>query len=134
MTATQMIFDTNCILCSGFVKFILRHERGADIVFVNAWSETGTALAGDYGLTPEDLNKTFLVIKSGQGYVKSSAGFLVLQHLKAPWRWLRILKIVPRPLRDGAYTFVAKRRYRWFGFEESCLIPKPDQAYRFIDL
>ena len=45
-----MIFDTNCVLCSGFVQFILRHERDEKIIFINAWSKNGLDIAEEFGL------------------------------------------------------------------------------------
>ena len=134
MTDIKMVFDTNCVLCSGSVKFILKHEKSPNITFVNAWSETGLALANKYGLSEEDLHQTYLVISDNQKFIKSNAVLEILRHLKAPWRWLRVLKILPRPFRDGVYSMIAKNRYQWFGYEKSCLIPSKDTRHRFVDL
>jgi len=59
---TEIIFDTNCILCSGFVQFILKHEKHKNIIFINAWSETGLAIAKEHGLDEAALHRTYLVI------------------------------------------------------------------------
>ena len=132
MPPTHVIFDTNCLLCSGLVKFILRHERRDDIIFVNAWSDTGLEMAKSHGLTHEDLNQTFLVIRSERGFIKSDAALEIFRSLKMPWRAMRILRFVPRPLRDLVYTVIAKHRYEWFGYEPSCTVVPPEQSYRFI--
>ena len=92
------------------------------------------SLAAEYGLDEAALNETYLVISDNKGLTKSDAGMVILSHLKAPWRWLRILRFVPRPLRDFLYSFVAKRRYKWFGYKENCLIITPDLHHRFIDV
>jgi len=128
-----MIFDTHCVLCSGFVRFILRHERDTRITFVNAWSETGLTLAKAHGLDKAALNLTYLVIAGGKGLTKSDAGMEIVSHLKWPWHWLRIFRFVPRPVRDRLYTLVAKNRYKWFGYTETCFIPTPDTRHRFVD-
>lgn len=133
MPETQIIFDTNCVLCSGFVHFIVARERDQKIVFVNAWSKTGANLAADHGMTENDLNETFLVIENDTGYTHSNAALKILAHLKAPWRWLRIMRLVPRPIRDWFYKIVARNRYRWFGFEQNCFIPSEQMRHRFID-
>lgn len=129
-----MIFDTNCVLCSGFVRFILKYEKDEQIIFVNAWSDTGLEIAKEYGLDRTALNQTYLVVSDGVGFTKSDAGIIILSHLKAPWNWLRVLRFIPRPIRDVVYSVVAKRRYKWFGYEESCLVPAPDIRHRFIDV
>ena len=130
---TTIVFDADCVLCSGMAHFVLRHERAPTIRFVSAWSKTGLRLAAEHGLTRDDLGETYLVIDRDRGFTKSEAGLVVARHLKAPWSWLRVLRILPRSLRDSAYTFVARRRYRWFGHKPQCFLPPPEMADRFVD-
>ena len=134
MSDIKMVFDTNCVLCSGFVKFILRHEQNPEIIFVNAWSAMGLSLAKQHGLNEAKLHKTYLVVSGNKGFIKSDAGFEIIRHLKHPWRWLVILRFIPRVIRDGLYSLIAKNRYKWFGYEESCLVPPQDMLHRFIDV
>ena len=131
--ATTIIFDTDCVLCSSSVHFVLRHERAPSTQFVSAWSTTGLRLAAEHGLTGADLQDTYLVIENGQASTKSDAGLVIARHLKVPWRWLSVLGIVPKPLRDAAYTFIARRRYRWFGQRPQCFLPPAGMNNRFID-
>ena len=131
--STTLIFDTDCVLCSGMVHFVLRHERAPDIRFVSAWSETGLRLAAEHDLTRADLNETFLVVEDGRGFTKSDAAFVVARRLKAPWSWLGALRFVPRLLRDAVYGAVARRRYRWFGHKAQCFLPPAAMKDRFVD-
>ena len=41
--------------------------------------------------------------------------------------------IVPRPLRDAIYAWIARNRYRWFGKRDQCLVPTPALRARFLD-
>ena len=127
-----IVFDTNCLLCSALVAFVLAHERDRSLRFAGAWSEQGLALAGAHGFSRADLDETFLVIDRGRVLTRSDAGFAILRHLRAPWRWLAPGRLVPRVLRDGVYTFVARRRYRWFGRHENCTVVPPGERERFI--
>ena len=43
-----------------------------------------------------------------------------------------MLKCVPRPIRDLAYDFIARRRYQWFGRTDLCMVPTPELAARFV--
>lgn len=133
MSRTLVIFDTDCVLCSGFVHFILRHERAPTIDFVGAWSDIGLKLAAEHGLTRADLDQTYLVVENGRGLTKSDASIALLHHLKAPWSWAGCLRLVPRGVRDGVYTLVARRRYRWFGHKANCFLPPAEARARFID-
>ena len=128
-----MVFDTNCVLCSGGVAFVLRHERDRSLRFAGAWSETGLALAARHGFTRRDLNDTFLLITAGRALTRSDAGLAVARHLRAPWRWLGLLRLVPRPVRDLVYRAVARNRYRWFGQRQDCMMVPPAERDRFID-
>jgi predicted DCC family thiol-disulfide oxidoreductase YuxK len=41
--------------------------------------------------------------------------------------------VVPRPLRDLVYDWVARNRYRWFGKRDACMVPTPELRARFVD-
>lgn len=57
-----------------------------------------------------------------------------MSYLPLPYSALSTLLIVPRPLRDAVYDYVAKRRYDWFGKEEDCLVLREQEMLeRFID-
>ncbi len=127
-----IIFDTDCVLCSGMVAFVLSHERDRALRFAGAWSEEGSALAQRHGFSRADLNDTFLVVTATGALTRSDGGLEILRHLAAPWRWLVVLAAVPRPLRDGLYDIVARRRYRWFGRREDCTIVPASERHRMI--
>ena len=127
-----VVFDTNCVLCSGMVAFILAHERNRALRFVGAWSDEGLALAARHHFSKSDLDQTFLVLSGDAALSRSEAGVEILSQLRAPWRWLALVRIIPRPVRDAVYRFVARRRYRWFGRRENCVVVPPSESHRFI--
>ena len=127
-----MVFDTNCVLCSGAVAFILAHEADPVLRFAGAWSEEGLALAARHGFTRADLNDTFLVIIDGHALTRSDAALAVAAQLRAPWRWLGLVRLVPRTLLDALYSLIARRRYRWFGQRMNCTVVPPAERHRFI--
>ena len=128
-----VVFDSDCILCSHWVRFLLRHDRTERICFASSRKPAGQKLAQDFGLAPQDLDLTYLVIRDGNALTKSDATLALLGELHAPWRWLAVLKLIPRPLRDQLYDLVARNRLRWFGEEQDCLLPTPEQRRRFLD-
>lgn len=128
-----MIFDSDCILCSHWVRLILRHEKSPTIHFASSRKAVGQQLASEFGYTPEDLDLTYLVILDGEAFTKSDATFVLLGELKAPWSWLCILRLIPRPVRDAFYDLIARNRLQWFGRKTDCLIPSPEQRTRFLD-
>jgi predicted DCC family thiol-disulfide oxidoreductase YuxK len=56
----------------------------------------------------------------------------VLNRLPWYWKWTQVFWLVPRPVRDAVYDFIARNRYKWFGKKESCMIPTPEVKSRFI--
>jgi len=130
--AVLMVFDAHCILCSGFVRFILEREVSEDIIFINAGSAAGIDIAARHGLSAADLDETYLVVSGNKGFVRSDAAFEILRHLRRPWPAARILRIVPKSLRDAVYSVVARNRYDWFGRSDVCFVPSPSQKERFI--
>lgn len=127
-----VVFDTDCLMCSAWVRFILRHECKPSTRFISAWSEQGLVLALDHNLTPQDLDKTYLVVSDGHGLTKTDATFAIFKNLKAPWRWITVLRVIPRPLRDWFYDRIARNRYRWFGRQDQCFLPPEGQSARFV--
>jgi len=128
-----VIFDGVCHLCAYSVAFVLAHERDHAIRFAAAQSATGNALLLKLGLNPES-SATFVFIDNDRAYVRSDAVLEVVSHLRLPWRILRLFRVIPRPLCDRLYDFIAQRRYRWFGKRESCLVPSPEFRSRFMDI
>jgi len=45
---------------------------------------------------------------------------------------LYVFKVIPRPIRDAIYNWVARNRYRWFGQREECMLPRPEWKARFL--
>jgi predicted DCC family thiol-disulfide oxidoreductase YuxK len=43
-----------------------------------------------------------------------------------------MLRFVPKELRDTAYRFVARNRYRFFGKKEACWMPTRELKERFL--
>lgn len=64
----------------------------------------------------------------------SAAALRVLSYLPFPYSALSTLLIIPTPLRDAVYDYVAKRRYDWFEKAEDCLVLQEKELLeRFID-
>ena len=127
-----VVFDTDCVLCSGMVSFVLAREQSPLLRFAGAWSEEGLGLAARHGFSRSDLDETFLVLRGEMVLTRSEAGIEILRHLRLPWRWLGVVALVPRQWRDAVYGFVARRRYRWFGKRTDCTVVPMGQRHRFI--
>ncbi len=127
-----MLFDSQCVLCSGTVRFVLRHARDESIAFAGTASAAGQALAARHGMSEADLDASFALIEGDHALTRSAAALRLARELRAPWRWLRVLRVIPRPIRDAGYGWIAQHRYRLFGKLDACYLPPPEQRARFL--
>jgi predicted DCC family thiol-disulfide oxidoreductase YuxK len=127
-----MLVDGHCHLCNGITKFVIKRDKEAKFQFASLQSQIGQRLLAKGGLPLHDLN-TFVFIRGGRYYTKSGAALRVLGQLNGLWPLLYPFIIVPAPIRNVVYSFIASNRYRWFGRSESCLLPNAALRERFID-
>ena len=134
-----VLYDGVCGLCNRSVQFLLKHDKRARFRFASLQSDFAMKVLGRHGLDPKDLDTVHVVENYDQ------PGERVLQRSDAILRAGRelggvwgasssVAKIVPRPLRDLVYRFVASNRYRVFGKYETCMLPDPNQRSRFLDV
>lgn len=128
-----IVFDGVCVLCSRWVDFILRHDHAGRFRLAAMQGAHGRALLVAHGLSPDDP-ASFLLVNNGHGYSDTDAIARVLRQLGGPWRIASVMtRVVPRPVRDAIYRWIARHRYRLFGRRAQCRLPEPEQAWRFID-
>lgn len=127
-----IVFDGTCVLCNGWVDFLLDRDTQARYRFAAMQSPAGRALLASHGLDPDDPASLLLLDHRG-AHVDSDAIVRVLAGLGGAWRAALMLRLLPRPLRDPAYRWLARNRYRWFGRTASCRVPDPSQRHRFIE-
>lgn len=126
-----ILFDGVCNLCNNSVKFIIKRDTSGYFKFASLQGETGQRLLKKHSLN-YDLN-SFVLIEKEKVYIKSSAALRVCSKLGGAWRILSIFRFLPPLFRDFLYDIVAKNRYKWFGKEESCILPLPKWKQRFLD-
>ncbi|MER8379422.1 MULTISPECIES: DCC1-like thiol-disulfide oxidoreductase family protein [unclassified Mesorhizobium] len=127
----MIVFDGVCVLCSGFVRTVVKLDRKGHFHFVTAQSPLGEMLFKKYGLQT-DRYETNLVIVDGAAFTRLDSFVAVMAELGWPWRAARILLLLPRPLRDWLYDRIAKNRYALFGKKDNCEIPSAEVRARLI--
>ena len=130
-----ILFDGVCNLCNGFVQFIIRHDQAERFRFAALQSEAGQALLAKHGFAPSagaaELDSV-LLLSGGQLYSHSSAVLRIARGLGGGWALAGVGGLLPRAWRDALYRFIARNRYRWFGRQESCMLPTPELQARFL--
>jgi len=113
-----ILYDGVCVLCSGWMRFVLRRDRNRLFRFTPIQSDYGSALARALGIDPADPD-TNAVIWKGVAFRRSDAALRVVSLLPG-WDWVHMLHILPRPLRDAIYRLIARTRYRVWGRHAVC--------------
>jgi predicted DCC family thiol-disulfide oxidoreductase YuxK len=121
---TIIFFDGICHLCNAFIDALIRRDFRHRLYFASLQGETAAKL-----LPSEDRSRleTVLVYHQGHWYQKSSAIILCLWLLGGWTKVFVVLKILPQPIRDFLYDYVAKRRYDIWGKRELCRLPEPHE-------
>lgn len=126
-----LLFDGICNLCNASVQFILKRDPKEQFIFASLQSDAAKNILLQYNLKNYSLN-SLVLIEEGQLFQKSTAVLKICRHLNWPWKLFYVFKLLPKFLRDKVYEFVAKRRYRWFGKKDSCVLMIPEYKNRFI--
>ena len=125
-----IVFDGVCVLCNGWVTFLLKHDREGRYRFAAMQSAAGRALLAGHGLDPDDP-ASFLLVEGARAWTDSDAIRRVLTGLGGVWRLAGVIALVPRIVRDPLYRRIARNRYRWFG-TTACRVPTDEEQARFL--
>ncbi|HEY9384608.1 MAG TPA: DCC1-like thiol-disulfide oxidoreductase family protein [Gemmatimonadales bacterium] len=130
MNGPIIYFDGLCNLCDGFVRFLVARDRRGRYRFAPLQGDTArTRLEGRF--TGNEL-ETLVLEEPRRFRIRSDAALEILSGLGGLWHLAVVLRIVPRPLRDALYDYVARKRFAWYGRRDACRIPTPDEARRFL--
>lgn len=118
------------------MRFLLARDRMRTLRFAPLEGPTAAEVRARHPALPP-LDETVLLVESPgtpaeRVRVRSDAALAILARLGGAWRLATFLRVVPRPLRDAGYRFVARRRTRWFGRLEACRLPPADERERFL--
>lgn len=126
-----VLFDGDCNFCDTSVQFIIKRDPYAYFQFASLQSEKGQDFVKQYHI-PETVD-SLVLIENHKAYTQSTAALRIAKKLDGLWHLLFLCILIPRPIRDGVYNYIAQNRYRWFGKkEDTCAIPSPEMRKRFL--
>lgn len=128
-TQKLIVYDGQCLLCNRFIQFVLKKDTRAHFIF------------SSYQGLPSHIEQKGLKVAKGESILyrrfgvwhqKSTAVLWIYRDLFGALHYSQLAWIVPRFLRDVFYEFIARNRYKWFGKNDSCIMPSPTFKKRFI--
>lgn len=126
-----LLYDGDCGFCTRGVLFSFDRDPRARLRYASLQSEVGRSLLSQHGI-PFDITTVVLVDEKG-AHVRSTAVLRTARLLRWPWSWAYAAILVPRPIRDAAYRFVAKHRHRFGPAVDACRMPTPELRSRMLD-
>lgn len=132
---TLVLFDGECGLCDRTVNFLLAEDTAQALRFAPLQGPTAAPLLRKHSLDAQPLRSVISVECEGaaneRALVKSAAVAAALDSIGGLWRvsaWM--MRLVPRPVRDAAYDFIAARRHKWF--PPACRLARPGDSARLL--
>lgn len=133
----MLLYDGDCAFCARSVQFILAHDvRRRDARFAAREGAAGQrTLAGHPAAAAAD---SLVWVESPGGVeraqIRYRAVLAICRYLGGAWALLAGLGwLVPRPLGDAAYDWVARRRRRLAGGTDACVLFTPEERTRVLD-
>ena len=138
MSNLIVLYDGVCGLCNRLNQFLLKRDHHDRLLFASLQSDLAKKILERHGADPTDLDTVYVV----EGYdspaerlfKRSDAILRALAALGGIWKLSALSNILPRPIRDLFYRFVATSRYKVFGKSEVCIMPDPKYRKKFLDV
>jgi predicted DCC family thiol-disulfide oxidoreductase YuxK len=75
----------------------------------------------------------YVITRTNTLLVESEAMIHLGTLIGGPWAIAaRVIRVVPRGLRNSIYQWTSRNRYRWFGKRSTCRVPTPEERSRFL--
>lgn len=127
-----VLFDGVCNFCNFWIQFALKRDKKGMLKFGSLQGTSAQEILPKYNIDPTVLTSV-IFIEDGIVYRESTAALKVCRHLDGAWKILYALIIIPAFVRDGIYKWVGRNRYKWFGKQDSCMLPTAEQRKRFVE-
>jgi predicted DCC family thiol-disulfide oxidoreductase YuxK len=115
-----IFFDGECGLCSRTVRRLAHLDRENHLLFSPLQGEIASSLNLNQYADKKGGSLVILRKSDNTIFIESDGVCEIFSALGGYWKLLRFIKIIPHPIRDRAYQFIAKNRYSWFGDADSC--------------
>lgn len=127
-----ILFDGVCNLCDAFVQYIIKKDKKDVFRFVSLQSDLGQKICKYIGTDTTKIDSIVLYYPGIAYYTKAEAAFIIAKELGGLISILTLFSVFPKFLQNLGYDFVAKNRYKWYGKNESCMMPNNEISSKFL--
>ena len=126
-----ILFDGVCNFCNRTINIILKYDDQAYFQFAASQSSAAMGIMQAFNLDEKAISSVIL-IEQEKVFTKTDAVIQIANRLSGWPSLFRLLKFIPKPMRDFAYDLIAKNRYALFGKKDNCMIPDASMRHRFL--
>jgi predicted DCC family thiol-disulfide oxidoreductase YuxK len=126
-----ILFDGVCNFCNRTINIILKYDKQAYFQFAASQSIAAMGIMQAFKIEQIAIASVILIDQE-KVYTKTDAVIQIANRLSGWPKLFRLLKFIPKPMRDFAYDLIAKNRYALFGKKDDCMIPEPSMRHRFL--
>ena len=126
-----ILFDGVCNFCNRTINIILKYDDQAYFQFAASQSSAAMGIMQAFNLDEKAISSVIL-IEQEKVFTKTDAVIQIANRLSGWPKLFRVLKFIPKPIRDFAYDLIAKNRYALFGKKDNCMIPDASIRHRFL--
>ncbi len=125
-----LFFDGECAFCSKSVRRVFRLDRRGNVTFAPLQGKLSREMGFSHHAAKDGGTMVLLRESDGKAFTYGDAWIELANALGGWWRIFTSARLIPRPLRDAVYRWVAANRYRFMGKTDSCEMPDPELAKR----
>ena len=104
-----ILFDGVCNFCNRTINIILKYDKHVYFQFAPSQSRAAVAIMQEFGLE-ENAIASVILFDQEKVYSKTDAVIQIANRLSGWPKLFRLLKFIPKPIRDFAYDLIAKNR------------------------
>ena len=126
-----ILFDGICNFCNSSVNFIIKRDKKNYFKFSPLQSEYSKIILKQNNFPLENF-ESIILFENNKIYQKSTAALRIAKQLSGLWKLSYMFIIFPSFISDFFYDIIAKKRYKYFGKRELCMIPDEKVKGKFL--
>ena len=127
-----ILFDGVCNLCNTSIQYVIKHDKNNLFMFAPLQGEIGKKIIKKFKIDTSKTDSILLYTENSNLFSKSTAALKIASKLSFPTNLLSVFLITPSCIRNGAYNYIAKNRYKWYGKQNECMIPTKELKSKFL--
>jgi predicted DCC family thiol-disulfide oxidoreductase YuxK len=127
-----ILYDGECGLCHKAVDFVSKRDKTDRFRFASLQSEYSRRTLEAKGIDPMKLDSVVLV-QGDEVAIRSDAVLGICRLLGTPYKMIGFASIIPKPIRDSVYSFIARNRNVFSRKERVCDLRPVEARWKFLD-